>query len=86
MVATGLRLIFGSIGLRTQSMLITVVYSLSEPVVRPMRRALRYGGHHRFDVSVFITLIVIILTRYFILPQILRLLLTLVRGDATFMM
>ncbi|MFW6181907.1 MAG: YggT family protein [Spirochaetota bacterium] len=81
MVATGLRLIFDLAGLHTRSMLVAAVYSLSEPVVRPVRNAFRVSTIGRFDFSVAITLIVIVLLRYFVLPQVLRLLLMLIRGS-----
>jgi YggT family protein len=81
MVATGLRLIFDLAGLRTRSVLVAAVYSLSEPVVRPVRNAFRVSALGRFDFSVALTLIMIVMLRYFVLPQILRLLLMLIRGS-----
>jgi uncharacterized protein YggT (Ycf19 family) len=81
MVATGLRLIFDLVGLRTRSVLVAAVYSISEPVVRPIQWAFRISTIGRFDFSVALTLIVIILLRYFVLPQILRLLLIVIRGS-----
>ncbi len=83
MVATGMRLIFDLVGLRIRSVLVAAVYSLAEPVVRPVRNAFRISQLGRFDFSVALTLVIIILLRFFVLPQVLRLLLMLVRGSGT---
>lgn len=83
LVATGLRLIFEIAGLRTRGVLVAVVYSLSEPVVRPIRNAFRLAEYSRFDFSVAISLLIIVLLRFFVLPQILKFLLILIRGSGT---
>jgi len=69
--ATGLRLIFDVAGLRASNVFVSVVYSLSEPAVRPFRNALKTRAHGSFDASVLISLVSLVLLRYLILPRIL---------------
>jgi YggT family protein len=72
-IAVGLRLIFEIIGMRANNVFISIVYSISEPVVKPLRNWIRIAGRDRFDVHVLISLAILILLRYFILPRLLRL-------------
>ena len=69
--ATGLRLVFDIAGFRMNNVLVSVVYSLSEPAVRPFRNVLRVHAHGSFDVSVVVSLVSLVLLRYLILPRIL---------------
>jgi YggT family protein len=71
-VAVGLRFIFEIIGFRANNVFVSIVYSLSEPAVRPLRNTfrMRSGG---FDVHVLISLAMLILLRFLILPRLLGL-------------
>jgi len=71
-VATGLRFVFEIAGRRVNSVLVSIVYSLSEPVVRPFRNILaRSGGAFGFDVAVVLSLASLVLARYLLLPRLL---------------
>ncbi len=72
-VTVGLRLIFDIIKIRSSNMFITAVYSMSEPAVRPFRRLLKMDRGYSFDVSVIVSLAVLILLRYLLLPKLLGL-------------
>jgi YggT family protein len=72
-IAVGMRLIFEIIGMRMNNVLVSIVYSISEPVIKPLRDWLKIRVSDRFDVHVLISLVVLILLRYFILPRLLRL-------------
>ncbi len=72
-VTVGLRLIFDIIKIRSSNMFITAVYSISEPAVRPFRRLLKMDRGYSFDVSVIVSLAVLILLRYLLLPKLLGL-------------
>lgn len=73
-VALGLRFIFEIAGFRGNNMLVTIIYSLSEPVVKPFRNLLRTRDTQGFDIHVLISLVILVLLRYFILPRILKIL------------
>jgi len=81
MIATGLRFIFEIARLRVRNVFVSAVYSLSEPAVRPIRNVLRLTNRGSFDISVFISLVIIILLRYLLLPRILRLIMMLLNGS-----
>ncbi len=78
-VTVGLRLIFDIIRIRSANMFVTAVYSMSEPAIRPFRRLLRINSGYSFDVSIVVSLAVLILLRYLILPRLLALITTLLR-------
>jgi len=77
--AVGLRLIFDIIKIRKSNMFITAVYTMAEPAVRPFRRLLKMDRGYGFDVSVLISLAVLILTRYLLLPKLLGVITLLLR-------
>jgi len=72
-IAVGLRLIFEIIGKRVNNVLVSIVFSVSEPVIKPLRSWLRIRERERFDIHVLISLAVLILLRYLVLPRFLRL-------------
>lgn len=72
-IAVGLRLIFEIIGKRANNVLVSIVFSVSEPVIKPLRNWLRIRESERFDIHVLISLAVLILLRWLILPRFLRL-------------
>ena len=72
-IAVGLRLIFEIIGRRINNTFVTVVYSLSEPAVRPIRNLLRWKGDPTFDIPSVISLVILVLLRFFLLPRLLKL-------------
>jgi len=72
-IAVGLRLIFEIIGKRANNVLVSIVFSVSEPVIKPLRNWLRIRESERFDIHVLISLAVLILLRYLMLPRFLRL-------------
>ncbi len=78
-VAVGLRFILDIIGLRMDNVFISIVYSLSEPAVRPLRSLLRLGSISGFDFHVLISLALLILLRFFILPKLLGYVMMLIR-------
>jgi len=78
MAATALRFIFEIVRPKTNNPFITAVYTISEPVVRPIRKALKVQEEGRFDISSFAALVIIILVRYLLLSRILRLIMQLI--------
>jgi uncharacterized protein YggT (Ycf19 family) len=52
---------------------ITIVYSISEPVVKPLRNWLKIRETGRLDVYALISLVILVLLRYLVLPRILGL-------------
>ncbi len=80
MVAVALRFIFDLARFRGNNVFVAAVYSLSEPAVRPVRNALRLSNRGGFDISVFISLLVIVLLRFLLLPRILRLITMLIKS------
>ncbi len=72
-VAVGLRFILEIIGTRAQGVFAAIVYSLSEPAVKPVRRLLRGENSGGFDFSVLVSLAILILLRFLILPRLLAL-------------
>ncbi len=80
LAATALRFIFGFIRPRTNNPFIAAVFMISEPVVRPIRNALKVQEQGRFDISSFAALVIIILVRYLLLPKILGFITQLIAG------
>lgn len=74
LIVLALRLIFELARIRGNNPVIAAVYSLSEPAIRPVRRMLRLNTTVGFDISLFISLICVVLLRFIILPRILKLL------------
>ncbi|MGQ9614798.1 MAG: YggT family protein [Spirochaetota bacterium] len=74
LIVLALRLIFELARIRGNNPVIAAVYSLSEPAIRPVRRMLRLNTTGGFDISLFISLICVVLLRFIILPRILKLL------------
>lgn len=72
-IAVGLRFIFEVIGMRVNNVVVSIVYSISEPAVKPLRNILKVGRIGGFDIHVLISLVLLILLRYLILPKILNL-------------
>ena len=77
--AVGVRLIFDIIKIRTNNVFITAVYTMAEPAIRPFRRLLKMDRGYGFDVSVVISLAVLILTRFLLLPKLLGVITLLLR-------
>jgi len=73
MIAVGIRFIIEMIRFHSGGPFVSIIYSISEPAVRPFRRILKLGSTSGFDPNVLVSLVVIIFTRYFILPRILGL-------------
>ena len=76
-----LRFIFGFIRMRGNNIVVTAVYSISEPMVRPFRNLLKVKGQRSFDVAALLSLVVIVLTRVVILPRLLEFILILINGN-----
>jgi YggT family protein len=72
-ITVGLRLIFEIIGRRINNTFVTIVYSLSEPAVRPIRNLLRLKGNPSFDIPSVISLVILVLLRFLLLPRLLAL-------------
>ncbi len=72
-VAVGLRFILEIIGTRARGVFAAIVYSLSEPAIKPVRRLLRVENPGGFDFSVLVSLAILILLRFLILPRLLAL-------------
>jgi YggT family protein len=71
-VATGLRFLFELIGRRVNNVIVSIVYSLSEPAVKPFRKLLsRAGGGSGFDIPVVLSFASLVLVRFLVLPRIL---------------
>jgi uncharacterized protein YggT (Ycf19 family) len=68
-----LRFILEIIGTRARGVFAAIVYSLSEPAVKPVRRLLRGETPGGFDFSVLVSLAILILLRFLILPRLLAL-------------
>jgi YggT family protein len=82
-LATGLRAVFDLVGRRVSSVAVSIVYSLSEPVVKPFRTLLfRSAGAQTFDFAVVLSLAVLILARFLVLPRVYDFLLTLLRAHS----
>ncbi|UCB45667.1 MAG: YggT family protein [Spirochaetota bacterium] len=72
-IAVGLRFIFEILGVRSNNIFVNIVYSVSEPAVRPLRNWIKIKMKGGFDIHVLISLVILILLRYLILPRILQL-------------
>jgi YggT family protein len=81
MIAVGLRLIFDIARIRSNNFFIAAVYSISEPAIRPIRNILRVRSEGGFDIATPLSLVIIIVFRYFILPRILKLIILLLGGS-----
>jgi YggT family protein len=81
LIVLALRFIFELSRFRGNNPLIAAVYSLSEPALRPVRRMLKVNPIGGFDVSLLISLLCVVLLRFFILPRILKLLAMLISGS-----
>jgi len=79
MVVTALRLIFQAARISSGNVFVSAVYTISEVAVKPVRNVLKLR-ESRFDINVFVSLIIIILLRYLVLPRILKLLTMLLGG------
>jgi YggT family protein len=82
LITVALRFIFGFIRMRGNNMFVTAIYSISEPAVRPFRNLLKIQGQKSFDIAAFLSLIVIVLSRFFILPRLLDLIKMLIAGSS----
>jgi YggT family protein len=80
LITVALRFIFGFIRMRGNNVVVTAVYSISEPAVRPFRNLLKVQEQKSFDIAVLLSLIVIILARFIILPRLLDLIKILITG------
>ncbi len=72
-ITVALRFIFGFIRFGGNNVVVTAIYSISEPAVRPFRTLLKVKDGGSFDVAAFLSLIVIILARFLVLPRLLEL-------------
>ncbi len=81
MIAVGLRLIFDIARIQSNNFFVTSVYAISEPAIRPVRNILRVRSEGFFDIATPLSLVIIIVFRYFILPRILKLILMLLGGS-----
>lgn len=81
LITVALRFIFGFIRMRGNNVVVTAIYSISEPAVRPFRNLLKMQGQKSFDVAALLSLIVIILARFIILPRLLDLIKILIQGS-----
>jgi YggT family protein len=73
MITVALRFIFGFIRFGGNNVVVTAIYSISEPAVRPFRNLLKVKDGGSFDVAALLSLIVIILARFLVLPRLLEL-------------
>jgi YggT family protein len=80
LIATGIRFVLELAGRNINNVIVSAVYSLSEPVVAPVRRIFRMRERGRFDMAVFLSLLIVALLRFLVLPQLLKLLLMLIRA------
>jgi YggT family protein len=78
LITTGIRFILELVGRNVHSAVVSTIYALSEPVVAPIRRAFRIRESGRFDMAVFLALLIIVLLRFLVLPQLLKLILMLI--------
>ncbi len=76
-VAVGLRLIFEAIGLSTNSVFVSMIYSLSEPAVKPVRDMIKLESRRGFEPAVIISLAGLVLLRFVLLPKLLKLIIML---------
>jgi YggT family protein len=77
-VAVALRCVFGLIPVRQNNMLVMIVNSISEVAVRPIRGLSDIRIVRGLDMASLISLIILILIRFFILPRLLRVLYSLI--------
>lgn len=78
-VVVGLRFIFDIVGFRSNNMLVNIVYSMSEPAVRPVRRIFKFDSHASLDINVLVSLVCLVLFRFLVLPRLLTLIIGLLR-------
>jgi YggT family protein len=81
MIAVALRFIFGFIRMRENNIFVNAIYSISEPAVRPFRKLLKVQRQGSFDFAALLSLVVLILARFFILPRLLVLIEVLIKGS-----
>lgn len=81
MIAVALRFIFGFVRMRGNNVIVTAIYSISEPAVRPFRNLLKVQNGGSFDIAGLLTLIVIVLARFLVLPRLLDLIKILIAGN-----
>ena len=81
LITVALRFIFGFIRMKGSNVVVMAIYSISEPAVRPFRNLLKVQGQRSFDIAALLSLIVIILSRFFILPRLLDLIKMLIAGS-----
>ena len=81
LITVALRFIFGFIRMRGNNVVVTAIYSISEPAVRPFRNLLKVQKQKSFDIAALLSLIVIILARFIILPKLFDLIQTLITGS-----
>jgi YggT family protein len=74
-VAVGLRFIFEIIGFHMNNIFVSFVYALSETAIRPLRNFFKLRGSTGFDFHILLTLALLILLRFLVLPKILELIL-----------
>jgi YggT family protein len=80
LITVALRFILRLVRFRGNSVFFSVIYSISEPAVAPFRNLLRGRNEGSFDVPALLSLIVIILTRFLIMPRLLRLIVMLINN------
>jgi YggT family protein len=80
-ITVALRFIFGFVRMRGNNVIVTAIYSVSEPAVRPFRNLLKVQREGSFDIAALLSLIVIILARFIILPRLLKLIRDLLEGS-----
>ena len=71
-ITVGLRFIFEIIGFRTNNVFVSIIYSISEPAVRPFSNLFKIRERKGFDFHVLISLSVLIILQYLILKKILE--------------
>jgi YggT family protein len=81
MITVALRFIFGFIRMRENNVFVNAIYSISEPAVRPFRNLLKVQRQGSFDIAALLSLVVLILARFFILPRLLVLIEILIKGS-----
>ena len=81
MITVALRFIFGFVRMRGNNVIITAIYSISEPAVRPFRNLLKVQNEGSFDIAALLSLIVIVLARFLVLPRLLDLIKILIAGN-----
>ena len=83
MITVALRFIFGFVRMRGNNVIITAIYSISEPAVRPFRNLLKVQHEGSFDIAALLSLIVIVLARFLVLPRLLDLIKILIAGSGS---